>query len=214
MTNKFFKRNTKYRGDDRELYFTPINVVEKIVESLLEHRPYLKNKIWVDPCAGDGRWQNVIEKYKIKCYSFDICPLSSGVGLSDFLKDTRWVQDNLFFIGNPPFSLLEKFVAKALHLTEECYFLGGSQAIANSLAGKVSLLHRFEGFEGNQKDLRSKILFNDTFNEDVFVWCCGALFNRKFHNNFKIITEKDETNFRISIQNYCIPDDRVVVINK
>ena len=214
MSKNFFKRYTAFRGENRELYFTPINTIEKIIKSLVTLRPELREKTWVDPCAGDGRWEQVINGFGIKCYSFDIKPLTSFVTKRNFLKDNYSEFKNIFFIGNPPFSLVNEFVDKALYLTDSCYFLGGSQIITNSLSSKVSLLHRFEGFEGNQKDLRSKIAFTDTLNKELLIWCCGAIFNKRFHKNFKMEEEKSLTNFRVSIQNYCMPDERVAVIYK
>lgn len=214
MSRQFFKRYTVYRGDGRELYFTPINTIEKIVKSLITLKPELKEKTWVDPCAGDGRWEQVINGFGIKCYSFDIKPLTSFVTKRDFLEDNFNEFKKIFFIGNPPFSLLTDFIGKALYLTDSCYFLGGSQIITNFLSSKVSLLHRFEGYDGNQKDLRSKLVFNDTLNKQLEIWCCGAIFNKRFHKNFKMEKEKSSNNFRVSIQNFCVEDERVKVIYK
>ena len=55
MLKQFSNRNTDKRGNGRELYFTPINTIEKIINSLIINKPELKNKLWIDPCAGDGR---------------------------------------------------------------------------------------------------------------------------------------------------------------
>lgn len=212
-TKDFFKRNTKNRGEGREVYITPYNVIENIVDSIIFHYPELKSRVWIDPCAGDGRWEEVIKSRGIKCQSYDLQPLNDNVKQADFLIKEDY-GENIFIVGNPPFSLLGKFVEKALKLTDKCYFLGGSQIITGKLSTKVDLLHRFEGFEGNQKDLRSKVLFKDTNNKDVAIWCCGALFDRGVNRNFIRKTYKTEKNFRVSIQNYCEPDDRVKVIKR
>ena len=66
QSKSFFKRNTKNRGEGRELYQTPYDLIDAIVNSLLKEKPFLKDKIWVDSCAGDGRWAEVIKKYGIK----------------------------------------------------------------------------------------------------------------------------------------------------
>ena len=56
----FFRtRKTKERGLGRELYITRHSDIEKIIRSLLKERPHLKERIWVDPCAGDGRWLDI-----------------------------------------------------------------------------------------------------------------------------------------------------------
>ena len=214
MSKSFFIRHTKERGHNRELYFTPKDVIKKIVESLLLNYPILKDRVWIDPCAADGRWEDVIKTYGIECYSYDTNPLSNNVVKQDFLTTTSYNTNQPFFIGNPPFSLLKKFIAQALTFSPFCYFLGGSQIITNTLSSYVKLLHRFEGFEGNQKDKRSKIIFTDTLNEEVLIWCCGALFTSFPQNKFKIVQTKTDFSFRVSIKNYCEADDRVVIIGK
>ena len=81
----FFKRNTKQRGEGRELYKTPIDMIQKIVSDIILKYPYLKNYLWIDHCAGDGRWEEVIKEYNIKCISYDINPLNNNVKKQDFL---------------------------------------------------------------------------------------------------------------------------------
>jgi hypothetical protein len=205
----FQTRNTDKRGSDRELYRTPISVIEKIVDDIIERRPELTLKLWIDPCAADGRWANVIKARGIRCKSFDIEPLSDKVSQCNFYEMEKFNED-IFIIGNPPFSELRKFVNKALELTDECYFLGGSQLITGGLSDKVSLLHRFEGAEGNQKDHRSKITFIDTNDKPVIVWCCGAIFDKKEHEKFNRGKEMKDGYFRTSVQCFCQEDERVV----
>ena len=213
QAKSFFKRFTKTRGEGRELYKTPLQVIKDIVDSIILNYPELKSKLWIDPCAGDGRWEEVIKSKGIKCQSYDLQPLNNNVKQADFLIKEDY-GENIFIVGNPPFSLLEKFVEKALKLTNKCYFLGGSQIITGKLSTKVDLLHRFEGFEGNQKDLRSKVVFKDTNDKDVIIWCCGAIFDRGVNRNFIRNNYKNESNFRVSIQNYCEQDDRVITIKE
>lgn len=205
----FQTRNTDKRGNNRELYKTPVSVIEKIVDNIIKKRPELTTKLWVDPCAADGRWQEVISARGIRCKSFDIAPLSEEVEECNFYEMEKFA-DDMFIIGNPPFSELKKFVNKALELADECYFLGGSQIITGGLSDKVSLLHRFEGAEGNQKDLRSKITFIDTNDKPVIVWCCGAIFDKKEHEKFNRGKEMKDGYFRTSVQCFCEEDKRVV----
>lgn len=206
----FFQiRHTGTRGNNRELYKTPAGIIEKIVDNIIEKRPDLKSKLWIDPCAADGRWEEVIKSRGIRCKSFDIEPLVDNVEYCDFYEMEKF-DEEIFIIGNPPFSELKKFVNKALELTNECYFLGGSQLITGGLSDKVSLLHRFEGSEGNQKDLRSKITFIDTNDKKVIVWCCGAIFDAGGHEKFNRGKELKDGYFRTSVQCFCQEDDRVV----
>lgn len=205
----FQTRNTDKRGESRELYKTPKDIIEQIVDNIIERRPELKSKLWVDPCAGDGRWEEVITSRGIRCKSFDIEPLSDNVEYCDFYKMEKF-DENVFIVGNPPFSELKKFVNKALEISDECYFLGGSQLISGGLSDKVSLLHRFEGAEGNQKDFRSKIIFIDSNDKPVIVWCCGAIFDKNIHEKFIRGKEMGDGYFRTSVQCFCKEDDRVV----
>lgn len=208
----FFKRKTDERGFGRELYKTPYDMIEKIVVSILENRPFLKDKKWIDPCAGDGRWQEVIEKYGITCESYDLEPINNNVKQQDFLTSS-FTEDNLFFIGNPPFSLLKQFISKSLEMADSCYYLGGSQIITGTLSTKVDLLHRFERCEGNQKDKRSKIPFKDTLNNDVYVWCCGAIFDNNDHKPFIRNDGFVDGWFRTSVKCFCKEDERVINIS-
>lgn len=205
----FFKRDTAKRGEGREFYKTNPDDVEKIVNTLLTWHPRLHEKLWLDPCAGDGVWGKVIEKHGVTCLSFDIEPKSSSVLKQDFFGFND-VREDLFIIGNPPFSMVEKFVEKALTLVPECYFLGGSQLLTGRLSSKVCELHRFEGREGNQKDKRSKLIFEDTLGKKVPVWCCGALFDRNEHEKFS--RTGDGISFATSVKCVCFEDERVTVL--
>ena len=215
QARSFFSiRNTKSRGEGMELYQTPVELIERIVDSLLEHQPGLRDKIWIDPCAGDGRWGKVMTERGLDCISYDLHPLDDSITEQDFLKSDFSGLENLFFIGNPPFSLVRQFVEKSLEFAESCYFLGGSRIITGSLSEKVALLHRFEGYEGNQKDRRSKAWFHDTNGKNVIIWTCGAVFDRNGHKSFHINTEMNDRSFSTGVRCFCEEDERVVAITK
>ena len=153
-------------------------------------------------------WENIIKNYSIKCKSFDIKPLNENVKCQDFYN--FYTNEDIFIIGNPPFSQLKEFINKSLTLCDECYFLGGSMLITGGLSNKVNLLYRFEGQEGNQKDKRTKIKFIDSNDEDLLVWCCGACFDNKNHNKFERSDFYNDNSFRISVKKYCNFDERVI----
>ena len=215
QARSFFRiRHTGSRGDGRELYKTPEWLVEGIVDSLIERRPDLKGMTWIDPCAGDGRWGKVISERGIKCLSYDLHPLEDWIEERDFLASDFSGVSNPFFIGNPPFSLLRQFVEKSLEFADCCYFLGGGRIITGTLGERVSLLHRFEGAEGNQKDRRSKAWFMDTNGNEVVVWCCGALFDSKTHKPFHIYAEMKNDSFSTGVHCFCEEDERVVAMGR
>ena len=215
QARSFFKiRHTGSRGEGRELYKTPSWLIKSIVDSLVEHRPELMERTWIDPCAGDGRWGDAVRSHGIQCLDYDLHPLKEGIIEQDFLSSDFSGIGNAFFIGNPPFSLLKQFVEKSLEFSDCCYFLGGGRIITGSFGANVALLHRFEGAEGRQKDRRSKAWFLDTNGNEVIVWCCGALFERKTHEPFHIYTEMNGNSFSTGVHCFCEEDERVVAICK
>ena len=216
QTLSFFRtRKTKERGLGRELYITSHSDIKKIIKSLLKELPYLKERIWVDPCAGDGRWLDVARGLGVKnTISLDIEPLNSHVKGQDFFE-LEELPANTFIIGNPPFSLAHKFIEKALELTDVCYFLGGSQRLTGNISSRCEMLHRFEGYEGNQKDKRSKLTFIDTNNGDVIVWACGGLYIKEDRfKRFKRVKKRLENSFAVGVKTYCMIDERVIKIRK
>ncbi len=214
QARSFFKiRNTSNRGDGRELYQTPLPLIESIVDSVLERCPELREKTWIDPCAGDGRWGRIIRECGLDCIEYDLHPIGEGIAQQDFLQ-SNFTDGNLFFIGNPPFTLVRQFVEKSLEFAESCYFLGGSRIITGSLGTKVAMLHRFEGYEGNQKDRRSKAWFQDTHGKDVIIWTCGAIFDRNMHSSFHINAEMSDNSFSTGVHCFCEEDERVVALKK
>lgn len=212
---KYQDHKTKLRGNNRELYHTRIQDIHLIVKSILEHYPFLSDYLWIDPCAGDGVWSKVFEHYKIQYENYDIVPLNDKVKQKDFLQDSfeQYKNKKVFFIGNPPFTLVDKFIEKALSISDYCYFLGGSSKLTGKISNKVDMLHRFEGYNGNQKDLRTKLLFITTNNEEVPVWTCGALCSNKEHKQFTIYKNR-HNGFDISPVSSCSLDDNRIICIK
>lgn len=204
---KFFQHSTENRGNGRELYKTPKEIIRSIVSDLLKYDKTLYDKIWIDPCSGDGVWGEVFDEFGLRNESYDIVPLTEKVKVMNFYNMTKRNED-IFIIGNPPFSEVKKFVNKASELCDRFYFLGGSMLLTGSLSDKVERLHRFTGVEGNQKDRRSKISFIDTNGNEVYVWCCGALFNN--YNSCKL--KRDVNGFRVGASKYafCEDNDRII----
>ena len=213
--SKFFNYKTETRGCGRELYLTPLSTIAVTVKKLLELRPELKKKYWIDPCAYDGRWEKVFRAYGVKGESYDIKPCADNVKKQDFLcSTTHFDKDNLFFIGNPPFTKVKDFINKSLSLADSCFFLGGSAILSGTLSPKVDLLFRYEGAEGNHKDKRSKIAFLDSNEQKVCVWTCGAYCTKKEHTPFAREYNMQEGFFRVSVPLYCKENTRVITIKE
>lgn len=162
------------RDTSTELYKTEVSVINDIVKNILFLYPKLKDKIWVDPFADVGQWGSVFSLYDIKHFSYDIRKTeNANVVQKDFFE--LELNENMFVIGNPPFKLTKKIADKLIKNKSDFFLLGGSSIWTNTLSKHVNKLFVFEGFEGNQKDKRTKLKFLDSNNNKVMIWCVGAL---------------------------------------
>ncbi len=153
-----------------DLWLTPQDVIDKFFELTK-----LDKNTCLDPCASDGRWLDG------KGYSIDILPMKKHVVKKDFLTMTK---DELpknvkTIVGNIPFCLLDEFVAKALELCEDCYFLVSGDTILRHFPDNIEHIYIFSGLEGNQKDNRSRCEFDVPFLIKSALWCCIVHITRK-----------------------------------
>lgn len=222
QSKTFFNRKTNTRGCGRELYKTPRFLIRTIINDLLFRFPYLKKEIWIDPCAGDGRWEQEIYNIdsSIKVISLDIEPLQTkSVIQQDFFKfskerlekiinERNWQNNGIyFFIGNPPFSKVKQFIEYTINkFNSHGFYLGGSAILTGKLSKYAEYIYRFDGAEGKQKDMRSKALFEDTNGKIIPIWCCGIMFNNKCNFEFKRTTEQKEGYFRVGVKSWCIDE--------
>jgi len=110
-----------------DLYPTPVDGTESLIPVLDVMRNYLELDrpvtIW-EPACGDGRMARVLEWHGFDVLGTDIRETPGyGLGGVDFLKDAPrtmgWSpQDDVdMIVSNPPFSLAEEFIRKALSIT-------------------------------------------------------------------------------------------------
>jgi hypothetical protein len=103
-----------------DFYPTPYDVTESImpvVRSLIG----LEGKIW-EPCCGNMDMSRVLEWHGYEVTSTDIRDTGQGIGGFDFLNDDPeekwgWIPDPEMIVMNPPFSLAEEFILRALQYT-------------------------------------------------------------------------------------------------
>lgn len=190
-------------------------MIVDIIKDLIEFKPELKQRLWIDPCAANGNWERAIRTFGIDCVSFDLEPLNESVIKRNFLTDENELLKDAFIIGNPPYSLVSEFINRSFEFSDCCYFLGGSSRLTGKISDRISLLHMFNNFEGNQKDRRSKIAFDDTLGKKVCVWTCGALIEKegKF-NRFESFLTRTNNSFRVGVQKYIKENDRIKVIER
>lgn len=84
----------------------------------------------------------------------------------------------------------------------------------NRAGEHIRLLHRFEGYEGNQRDLRSKVPFITTNDELILVWTVGALYDVNFNLNKFSFTDRSSDTFSCGVHKYVKIDNRVSIIKE
>lgn len=119
----------KWQRKPADLYPTPVDGTESIVpvlEVMREHMGISDNskcRVW-EPACGDGRMARVLEWHGFDVFGSDFRETPGyGFGGIDFLKDqpttTGLIPHDSFdiIVSNPPFSLAEQFIRRALSIT-------------------------------------------------------------------------------------------------
>lgn len=126
---------------ENDFYPTP----PEATVALLERETFTGN-IW-EPACGDGAISKVLESAGFVVRSTDLIDRGYGIGDTDFLE-TDDTADNI--ITNPPFTLGEEFIHKALACT----------------TGKVVMLTKLQFLEGAKR----KRMFESTPLKTVYVF--------------------------------------------
>lgn len=114
-----------------DFYRTPREATEALLNVEIFH-----GNIW-EPACGDGAISTVLEEYGYNVVSTDLTDRGYGTTPHDFLTSDL-VANNI--VTNPPYSLAEKFVTKALQKTD----------------GKVAMLCKLQFLEGAKR----KVMFD------------------------------------------------------
>lgn len=122
----------KWHRKPADLYPTPVDGTESIIEVLKAmKRPDGKpvKRIW-EPACGDGRLARVLEWHGFEVVSTDLREYPGyGIGGLDFLCDNpeeKWgwdIGEIDAIVTNPPFSLAEEFIRRALSITPNVVML-------------------------------------------------------------------------------------------
>lgn len=102
-------KRSNYKHNERNYYPTPYSAVIPLLK-------FINNNTFIEPCAGDGRLIDHLEKHGHKCvYACDIEPLREDIEI----KDVLFFEDNNFpisdyIITNPPWEreVLHKMIEK------------------------------------------------------------------------------------------------------
>jgi hypothetical protein len=93
--------NTRTTG--KEQYYTPIETAESIVSRLVQTRPELLKRTWIEPAGGTGNFIEALKRFGVsEVISYDIEPHHPTVIRGSFLDQSPLV-NNAVSIGNPPF---------------------------------------------------------------------------------------------------------------
>lgn len=110
----------KWERKPSDFYPTPFDVTESLMPVIGALIPP-GAKIW-EPCCGDMDMSRVLEWHGYEVTSTDLRDTGQGFGGIDFLNDDMaetlgWLPDPDMIVMNPPFSLAEAFIRKALEYT-------------------------------------------------------------------------------------------------
>jgi hypothetical protein len=93
--------NTRTTG--KEQYYTPVETAERIVARLIQSRPELLKRTWIEPAGGTGNFIQVLQRFGVpEIISYDIEPQHPEVLRGSFLDQTP-PTNNAVAVGNPPF---------------------------------------------------------------------------------------------------------------
>ena len=107
----FAKNGRKLKNNSNDVIYTPLPVALKMIDMCDIH----ENDKILDPSKGGGVFYNNFPNNCIK----DYCEISEGI---DFFNYTEKVD---IIIGNPPYSLWNKWIEHTMKLTDKfCYIFG------------------------------------------------------------------------------------------
>ena len=107
----FAKNGRKLKNNSNDVIYTPLPVALKMIDMCDIH----ENDKILDPSKGKGVFYNNFPNNCIKHY----CEISEGI---DFFNYTEKVD---IIIGNPPYSLWNKWIEHTMKLTDKfCYIFG------------------------------------------------------------------------------------------
>lgn len=103
-----------------DFYPTPFDVTESIMP-VVNTMLFPGARIW-EPCCGDMDMTRVLEWHGYEVTSTDLRDTGQGISGFDFLNDDPeekwgWIPEPDMIVMNPPFSLAEDFIRRALQYT-------------------------------------------------------------------------------------------------
>jgi|11_taG_2_1085331.scaffolds.fasta_scaffold06034_8 hypothetical protein len=111
---------------DHDKFYTNPKIASELLSRLDEIIP-LKDKLVIEPSAGNGSFLHYLKEHHIKYLALDLVPEGQDIIEQDFFDFVPRQKDNLVFVGNPPFgknsSLAIKFFNHASKYAEVIAFI-------------------------------------------------------------------------------------------
>lgn len=173
MASPNTKRNPDKMIDKNELYSTPDIALEEFYK---QHSHVLDQyDVYLDPCDGMSQISNFLERLGKKVYRYDIVDYQGKLnGVEDFLNILVIPSDVQCIIFNPPFTMTEQFVDKALSLCPKLIMFNRLTTIeslgrANKFASKEWPLKSMFQF-GFRVSCPKGVNFEPTANSVAYAW--------------------------------------------
>lgn len=113
-----------------DIVFTPDRISKSIIDFL---QP---NGFCLDPCKGDGAFYR-----HFPTSDKDWCEIKEGRDFFDYTNKVNWI------IGNPPYSIFEKFLEKAFEIADNVAYL----VPTNKIFQRQLIMNRINKWGGGKK---------------------------------------------------------------
>ena len=115
----------KARESPNDVVLTPRQVAKNHIDYVIENQKDIinKNDMWLDPCRynEEGAYYSQFKQYKedvSTIFFIDYCEITEG---KDFFEHSHMYHNDLIIIGNPPYSLLNKWFEKTISLKPKIF---------------------------------------------------------------------------------------------
>jgi hypothetical protein len=120
-----------------DLFYTKPKIAKACLGFLNKIHPLKDFDLIVEPSAGLGAFVEPLQKMGLRVRAIDIDP-STDYEVGDFL-DINLPQGNILTVGNPPFSLLDKFLEKAWEYSRVVAFIMPYRICSEGLVMRLPL---------------------------------------------------------------------------
>ena len=141
----------KFRINTKDQFYTKEQVAKVCIQSILNHLPFTKDYLWVEPSAGNGAFLHSLPQ-SFSSIGLDLDPKANNIQQQDYLTWSAPSQRDIIVFGNPPFgrqsSLAKSFIAKSCRFASVIAFILPKSftkpSMFNAFHHKFHLIHSVE----------------------------------------------------------------------